>query len=244
MSKERTGGYHEQLPNRHNIGDIYLDRFSSLELLGLDSLEHIRYLHSRGDKLLMMGNHRSNADAPVLEHSLERNGFKDLSDNLVFLLGQKLKTSWGTNYFSSAYSHIDVWPPTMVPTDDAEKKLAHDITKNSLRAAREKLSEGKIISIFPEGTRTRDGNIHSFNSQIARFALGEDIYVIPFALAGTENIWPVSESRPKIGFHKSQARVSIGRPFLSSDYIDGKNGLNAMMQHTEDQVRELYENIK
>ncbi len=86
----------------------------------------------------------------------------------------------------------------------------------------------------------------SFNSSIARYALEEnrneipDTYVIPFALAGTENIWHVSQARPSL--KHTSARVNVGQPFLADDYVmnNGKVDLNSLMTHTQQQVSDLY----
>lgn len=250
MTKEAVGGYHEQLPSRHKMGDFYLDRFATLELSGTHSHEQIRFLHARGDRLFMMGNHRSNADAPVLEHTLEMNGFADLSSNIVYLLGQRLKSSPGTRYFSDAYTHIDVWPPTMKPETQEDKNKAFAMTKNSLLAVREKLEVGKIITVFPEGTRTRDGEMQQFNPQVIKYVDVDDndmeeanAYVIPFALSGTEDIWPVTSVMPS--YRHNTARVNIGEPLLVRDFVsrNNKGDYKDFMGHIQDRVGELYNEI-
>lgn len=62
----------------------------------------------------------------------------------------------------------------------------------ALDAAFRALEEGEIIVIFPEGTITKDPDLHPMEGKtgISRLAIGSGVPVIPAALWGTANIWP------------------------------------------------------
>lgn len=62
----------------------------------------------------------------------------------------------------------------------------------ALDAAFRALDDGEIIVIFPEGTITRDPDLHPMEGKtgISRLAVQSGVPVIPAALWGTANIWP------------------------------------------------------
>ena len=72
----------------------------------------------------------------------------------------------------------------------------------------------RSVAIFPEGTRTRDGEILPFKKGAAIFAINTDIPVIPVAISGT-----YSWSKKKL-FDISQSVISFefGEPITTENY--------------------------
>jgi 1-acyl-sn-glycerol-3-phosphate acyltransferase len=66
-----------------------------------------------------------------------------------------------------------------------------------LRTALHKLSEGKGVIIFPEGSRTRDGKMHDFMPGIALLIRRSGAAVLPVGLAGAYDGWPIHSKKPK-----------------------------------------------
>jgi len=232
-------------PSKRQFIDTILRLRSSLELDGKENLDTIRSLKLAGDKMIFVGNHRSMIDGPVLTRACETNGYKDIADQFVFLLGQKVKKMPVPNYFSDAFTHIDVWPQTLTPADKEEKKIATAMTRNSVYAVRDQLERGKTIVVFGEGTRSRDGTLHSFVSEIGHFAKDRDVYnpdtfIVPFALLGTENILPVEKQIPT-SLKREKARVVIGQPFPAINHMLGSGGERyvSLMNYTHDCVDNL-----
>ena len=56
--------------------------------------------------------------------------------------------------------------------------------------AREVLDAGEVLAIFPEGTRTRDGQLHRGHSGAAHLALETGAPLIPVGIIGTDQILP------------------------------------------------------
>jgi 1-acyl-sn-glycerol-3-phosphate acyltransferase len=50
------------------------------------------------------------------------------------------------------------------------------------------LAEGKALGIFPEGTRSPDGDLHKFRTGVARLALRSGAPVVPVGLVGTRDV--------------------------------------------------------
>ena len=81
----------------------------------------------------------------------------------------------------------------------------------------------RSVAIFPEGTRTRDGELLPFKKGAAIFAINTDIPVIPVAISGT-----FSWSKKKL-FDMSQSVISFefGEPIVTENYsFDDRDHLN------------------
>ena len=72
----------------------------------------------------------------------------------------------------------------------------------------------RSVAIFPEGTRTSDGNLLPFKKGAAIFAINTDIPVVPVAISGT-----YSWSKKKL-FDISQSVISFefGEPIITENY--------------------------
>ena len=81
----------------------------------------------------------------------------------------------------------------------------------------------RSVAIFPEGTRTRDGELLPFKKGAAIFAINTNIPVIPVAISGT-----FSWSKKKL-FDMSQSVISFefGEPIVTENYsFDDRDHLN------------------
>ena len=70
------------------------------------------------------------------------------------------------------------------------------------------LREGKLVGIFPEGTRSPDGRLYRGKTGVARMALEAQVPVIPVALVGTYEAWPYDKKLPKPG----RVEMRYGKP--------------------------------
>ncbi len=59
------------------------------------------------------------------------------------------------------------------------------------------LKEGKNIVIFPEGARTRDGELQEFKKTFAILSKELNIPVVPFGIRGAYESMPYGSSFPK-----------------------------------------------
>jgi 1-acyl-sn-glycerol-3-phosphate acyltransferase len=84
--------------------------------------------------------------------------------------------------------------------------------KETLRRVR----AGGIVSLFPEGTRSPDGELAPLKSGIAVLAARTRVPIIPAAVAGTFEAWPREQRLP----HPHRLRIHYGRP-IQPDAIAG-----------------------
>lgn len=99
----------------------------------------------------------------------------------------------------------------------------HGSLRRSLRLASEALRDGDSLLIFPEGTRSRDGDMAEFKPAVAHLCLNDGVDVLPVYLGGTHAALPAGEAR--LRFEKLVAR--IGAPVESA----------AMREATRDMTR-------
>jgi 1-acyl-sn-glycerol-3-phosphate acyltransferase len=59
------------------------------------------------------------------------------------------------------------------------------------------LAEAACIVIYPEGSRSRDGRVHRLRSGLSRIAATMRVPVVPVAVAGIHDVWPIG-SRPRL----------------------------------------------
>jgi 1-acyl-sn-glycerol-3-phosphate acyltransferase len=76
-----------------------------------------------------------------------------------------------------------------------------------LDAVRPALNAGRTVVIYPEGTRSTDGNIGEFKSGAVRLARDCGVPIVPVALTGTADVLPKGGR-----FSPAPMKVRIGEP--------------------------------
>jgi len=89
-----------------------------------------------------------------------------------------------------------------------------------LRQAAEQIRGGKNVLIFPEGTRTRNGELGAFKKGGFNLAMNAGVPIIPLATVGGYRVLPAGHLSPVPG----RMDVLFGEPVLPGDYAD-KDGL-------------------
>lgn len=74
-----------------------------------------------------------------------------------------------------------------------------------------------ILHIYPEGTRSRTGEIGAGRPGIGRIVCETNVPVVPMYHQGLENILPIGSKVPRIG---KQVRVVIGKPLYFKTEIE------------------------
>ncbi len=118
-----------------------------------------------------------------------------------------------------------------IPVERGTGDLA--AVKNAIRA----LERGMAFGIFPEGTRSRSGKLQPFKTGVAAIALRTGAWVVPVAVVGTEEAWPVGRKLFRL---RRPIRVVYGEPIP----VPRKNKvthqeLENLTREIEARVREL-----
>lgn len=97
-----------------------------------------------------------------------------------------------------------------IPVDRSRGRQA----MQSLIEAAGRIAAGTSVVIFPEGTRTRDGNLQPFKSGAMYLAIKSGVDIVPMAITGGFEIMPKGSWRVKPGLMV----IKIGQPVSSKDY--------------------------
>ena len=89
--------------------------------------------------------------------------------------------------------------------------------KKTLREATKVLKRGDILVIYPEGTRTRTGEIQKAFPGIAKLHLICGVPILPVAIKGTFELMPPGRTFPKI---KRIVEINIGKPLFFKEQIE------------------------
>lgn len=84
----------------------------------------------------------------------------------------------------------------------------------SLHAVKKRITKGTSIIFFPEGTRSKDGNIGEFKKGAFRMALELGFPVLPITIIGTNEILPPNT----MDLFPGKAKMIIHKPIDSSAY--------------------------
>ena len=157
--------------------------------------------------LIFVSNHQSYMDIPCL--------FKAIPQNLYFTAKQQLKKLPFVGWYMSLTGMIFI--------DRSNKQKA----ASSINKAGELIKRGRNILIFPEGRRSMNGAIGSFQKGAFHLALKSNASIIPVAISGTANVWYKKRFRLIPG----KVSVSIGNPIPSNGYS------GSSLQQFKDRIR-------
>ena len=154
-----------------------------LKVRGLERLPH-------GGPYLLCPNHLSYLDALVM---LARLPYRVLQR--VFFVGD-------SSFFASPFMRLVAWVANVFPVDPDAHLL------RAMKAGAHGLRSGRILGIFPEGSRSFDGRLGEFKKGAAILARELNVPMVPVAIRGTYEVWP--RDRLRIRLHK--VTVEFGAP--------------------------------
>ena len=172
--------------------------------------------------VILASNHASFLDPPLLGAGCSR--------KISFLAKEELFTE--TSFLFSWWIKTVRAQPV--------KRGSGDI--GSLRATLSILKAGRCMVIFPEGTRTRDGNLQPGKSGTGMIIKKSGATVVPVYIGGTFEACPKSAKIPKI--HK--VKIVYGEPIPPESFKsleDGKESYEKITGIIMEKISQLKESI-
>jgi 1-acyl-sn-glycerol-3-phosphate acyltransferase len=149
-----------------------------------------------GQNYIVMSNHASNLDPPVLIPSVPGRCSvlvkKELFRTPILGTGMRLAK--------------------LVPVDRGDRDAAIE----SINTAIEVLHQGLHMLVYPEGTRSGDGHLLPFKKGPFHLAMESGVPVLPVTLLGTYECWP----KTRFALRPGTATVVFHPPLNPGDYAD------------------------
>lgn len=163
-----------------------------LALIGRPKVEGLENIPENGAAILA-SNHLAVMDSFYLPLVVRR--------RITFLAKSEYFTGtgikgWFTRWFYTAVGQV--------PIDRTDS----DAAQAALTTAQRILKDGKLLGIYPEGTRSPDGRLYKGKTGLARLALHTGVPVIPVAMIGTNVVNPPGTKMLRPG----RVTVRFGKP--------------------------------
>jgi 1-acyl-sn-glycerol-3-phosphate acyltransferase len=189
-----------------------------LTLLGRPKTEGLEHIPASGPAILA-SNHLAVADSFYLPLVVGRRiTFLAKSE---YFTGTGLK-GWFQRWFYTAAGQV--------PIDRTDA----DAAQAALETASRLLDGGKLMGMYPEGTRSPDGRLYKGKTGLARVALETGVPVIPVAMIGTDVVNPPGSKMWRFG----RVTVRVGKP-LDFSRFEGLAGNRFIERAVIDEV--MYE---
>ena len=165
--------------------------------LGAEGLENV----PDDGPLILCSNHASNLD-PFLVGTVIK------TRRLWFMSKAEIYRDNNNRFLLWFYRQMHMFPVK-------RSGMSKDALKNALAL----VSSGKALMLFPEGSRTNDGQVNEFKAGSGMIAERSKAVVIPVYIDGSFAAWP----RGKIFFRKSPIKVYFGKPVDLTSTLGIKN---------------------
>jgi 1-acyl-sn-glycerol-3-phosphate acyltransferase len=188
-----------------------------LALLGRPKVEGLQHIPTSGP-VILASNHLAVMDSFYLPLVRRRITFLAKSE---YFTGTGIK-GWLSRWFFTSVGQV--------PIDRTDA----DSAQAALNTAKRVLDRGKVLGMYPEGTRSPDGRLYKGKTGLARLALQTQVPVIPVAMIGTDVVNPPGTTRLRFG----RVTVRFGKPIDFSRF-EGLVGNRFIERAVTDEV--IYE---
>jgi len=170
----------------HNYVKRNIKKYANIKISGYDKVKNLK------GPLIFICNHLSNSDGLLLNEVLKE---KDP----IFVAGVKLTAN---EFTKNAFKFIKTIP---IKPNSADKEAIARMV--------EVLKSGKNIMIFPEGTRSRTGEMIEGKKGLLLIAKMSKATIVPIGMYGTEKFLPINDDdMANEDFNYANIVINFGDP--------------------------------
>jgi 1-acyl-sn-glycerol-3-phosphate acyltransferase len=116
----------------------------------------------------------------------------------------------------------------LIPIDRGDADAAAAALAAGARAVR----QGRLVCVYPEGTRSPDGRLYRGKTGAARIALETGAPIVPVAMVGTDVVQPIGRVVPSL----ARVEVRVGAPVAPPPAASSADQLAAQARELTEQV--------
>jgi len=179
-------------------------------LEGLDFCQEAKARAIRGESVAIIGNHLSYGDVNYLMILLEKNGISDYP--LMVMAGPKVYSDPFRRLSSMVFDTLKMAQPPSRASDGAEVSMRElaTVTRKIIAEAEQWQKQGRILYFFPEGSRSRSGELNRLIAAGSRYFQADSL-IYPVGYVGTQGLLGVNST--EISVDKIAIKVGRGIPF-------------------------------
>lgn len=189
--------------------------YFTINIIGME-IEVEGYDNIPDKTCVFMGNHQSILDIPVMRYSTQR--------TLDFVAKKELAKAPLIGYWITHVKSVTI------DRDNVREGM------KAINQAVNNIKDGYNFTIFPEGTRSKDGKIHEFKRGSIKIATKSKAPIVPVAIKGTSACFEDSKE-----FVPGKVKVIFGEAIETENI--SKEVEKELMLKVEESVRNLYEKI-
>lgn len=189
--------------------------YFTINIIGMD-IEVEGFENIPDKTCVFMGNHQSILDIPVMRYSTQR--------TLDFVAKKELAKAPLIGYWITHVKSVTI------DRDNVREGM------KAINQAVNNIKDGYNFTIFPEGTRSKDGKIHEFKRGSVKIATKSKAPIVPVAIKGTSACFEDSKE-----FVPGKVKVIFGETIETENI--SKEVEKELMSKVEESIRNLYEKI-
>jgi 1-acyl-sn-glycerol-3-phosphate acyltransferase len=137
-----------------------------------------------------------------------------------------------SDYFSRAKTRWFFKAVNVIPV----RRDGGSAAEAAIQAGVAELAMGRVVGIYPEGTRSPDGRLYRGKTGVARMALLARCPVVPVCVRGTREIQPIGQRFPNLS---GRAEVEFGRPLSFERYYGSESDRFVLRSVTDEVMYEI-----
>lgn len=187
-----------------------------MRVLGPLTVEGLERVPQTG-AFIVVANHMSNFDPLIIGATVG-----DLNDRVIHFMAKHEMRGWP----------LIGWLATQAGVFYVRRG---EVDREAQRRAIQHLAAGRPLALFPEGHRSRDGQMHRAQAGAALLAMRSGAPLLPVAITGTEGIFPSGAIIPR----RSAVLVRVGETFGLAQHTTGRIERAELVAATEQIMRTI-----